>query len=42
MSSEGDPRVNIDPDLPEDDDEVIEPLDYTGDYPLENESDGDE
>ena len=28
-------HANNDPDPPEDDDEVIEPLDYTGDYPLD-------
>jgi hypothetical protein len=28
---------NNSPDLPDDDDEVHEPQDYTGDYPLEGE-----
>jgi hypothetical protein len=32
---------NQPPDLPDEDDEVIEPQDYTGDYPLESEG-GDE
>jgi hypothetical protein len=34
-----DDRVNGDPDLPEEDDEVIEPFDYTGDYDLDDEDD---
>jgi len=33
--------VNRDPDAGEDDEEVIEPFDYTGDYPLEIDDDDD-
>jgi hypothetical protein len=34
--------VNSDPDAPNDDDEVIEPWDYTGDYDLDPDDDSDE
>jgi hypothetical protein len=33
---------NSSPDLPDEDDEVHEPQDYTGDYPLEGEDGEDE
>jgi hypothetical protein len=32
---------NSSPDLPDEDDEVIEPQDYTGDYPLESDGGDD-
>ena len=33
---------NNSPDLPDDDDEIHEPQDYTGDYPLDGDDGGDD